>query len=109
MKEHGLHRELEVRLEALAQRIAALRRRMSRAKGVEKIEQFGEIEELERRQKKLAERLRALDREGPGFRQDVKADLERMADDLSGTVEEFMLWADSHYRGRRPSIRGPKP
>ena len=91
MDEHGLHRDLELRLEALAERIAALRQKMSKAKGAEKIEEFGEVEELERRLTVLAERLQALDREGPGFRRDVKAELEKIADDLSGGVEDFVM------------------
>jgi predicted nucleic acid-binding Zn-ribbon protein len=109
MEEHGLHRGLEVRLGALAERIAALRRKMKKAQGAEKIEEFGEIEELERRYNVLAERLQALNREGPGFRQDVKAELEKVADDLSGSVEDFMMWVDSNYRGRRPPIHGREP
>jgi predicted nucleic acid-binding Zn-ribbon protein len=109
MEKHGLHRGLELRLAALARRITALRHEMTRAKGAQKIEEFGEIEELQRRYDTLGKRLQALNREGPGFRQDVKAELEKLADDLSGTVEDFMLWADSDYEGQRPPIRGRKP
>lgn len=105
---HGLHRDLQLRLDALAERIAALRRNMDRTKGAAKIEDFGEIGELQGRYDVLAERLQALNREGPGFRQDVKAELERVADDLSGVVEDFALWADAGYRGRRPPLRGSK-
>lgn len=105
MEQHGLHRGLEQRLRALEARIAALRQAMSRAKGEEKIEEFGEIAELEQRHRRLADRLRALDGEGPGFRQDAKAELEKLADDLSGVVEDFTLWVDSGYRGRRPAVR----
>lgn len=109
MEQHGLHRGLELRLEALAARIAALRLKMGAAQGAEKIEDFGEIEELEHRHKRLAEQLSALNREGPGFRQDVKAELEKIADDLSGTVEDFVMRVDSDNQGIRPSIRGRKP
>ncbi len=105
MKEKGLHPGLEMRLTALAARIAQLRQKMSQAKGVEKIEEFGEIEELERRHQMLEDRLRKLNREGPGFRQDVKAEIEKVTDDLTGTVQDFMTWIDS---GQRPDQR-PKP
>jgi len=100
--QHGLHRGLELRLVALAERIAALRQSMKQVKGAARIEDFGEIEELQRRYDVLAGRLQALDREGPGFRQDVKAELEKVADDLTGTVEDFGLWVDSGFQKRRP-------
>jgi hypothetical protein len=106
--EHGLHRGLELRLVALAERIVALRQGMRQATGAALIEDFGEIEELQRRYDVLAGRLRALDREGPGFRQDVKAELEKVVDELTGTVEDFGLWVDSGFEKRRPSPRGSK-
>jgi archaellum component FlaC len=109
MEKHGLHRGLELRLKALARRIAALRRATTKTKGAQKIEEFGEIEELERRYEALDKRLHALNREGPGFRQDVKAELEKLADDLSGTLEDFTMWVDSNYQGHRPKIRGRRP
>lgn len=105
MEERDSHRALELRLEALAERIATLRQSMARAKGAEKIEESGEIAERERRYRNLAERLQTLNREGPGFRQDVKAELEKVADDLSGTVEDFMMWIDSDFRGHQPKMR----
>jgi predicted nucleic acid-binding Zn-ribbon protein len=98
----GRHRELELRLEALAKRIGALRRKMKQVKRAEKIEEFGEIEELQRRYDALVERLAALDQEGSGFRQDVKAELEKIADDLSATVEDFTIWVDSEFQGQHP-------
>ncbi len=103
MNETGLHPGLEMRLTALATRIAELRQKMSEAAPREKIEEFAEIEELERRHKVLEGRLRELNGEGPGFRQDTKAEIEKLADDLSGTVEDFVTWVDSDYRpDRRP-------
>jgi predicted nucleic acid-binding Zn-ribbon protein len=109
METSGLHQGLELRLEALAERIAALRRKLGAAQGKEKVEDFGEIAELERRYATLAERLQALNREGPGFRQDAKAELEKVADDLSGTIEDLMSWIDSDHPGNPPPIRGRKP
>ncbi len=103
MDKTGLHPGLEARLTALAARIATLKRKMSQAEGLEKIEAFGEIEELERRYKTLEDRLRMLTREGPGFRQDMKAEIEKVTDDLTGTVQDFTMWIDSGYHpDRRP-------
>jgi hypothetical protein len=44
--------------------------------------------------------------DGSGFRSDVKAEVEKITDDLSGTVEDFLMWIDAGYRGRRPTIHG---
>lgn len=108
MNQQGLHRGLELRLEALASRIAALRQKTNTVAGTEKIEMLGEIDELQRRYEQMVERLRALDREGAGFRQDTKAELEKIADDLSGSVDDFITWVDSGSQGSRPTIRGTK-
>ena len=104
MDEQGLHRGLELQLEALATRIAMLRQKMSAAGGSERIEELGEIEGLQHRYDDTVERLRALQSEGPGFRQEAKAELEKIAADLSGNVEDFVTWVDGGGRGR-----GPKP
>ena len=101
MPEHGLHRGLEARLTALGERIAALRLKMDQASGEAKIASFGEISELETRHKLLVERLDALDREGPGFRQNVKAEWEKLADDLTGSIENFTLKVDSDFAAER--------
>jgi hypothetical protein len=91
--------------EALAERIGVLRRPMAKATGVERVADLGEIDEPDRRYRRLADRLQALNREATGFRSDVKAEVEKIADDLSGTVEDFLMWIDAGYRGRRPTIR----
>jgi hypothetical protein len=105
MDKTGLHRGLEARLIALSGRIAALRHKMGDAKGIDKISDFGELDELERRYARLADRLRVLDREGPGFRPDMKAEIEKMADDLTGTAEDFALWIDSGFEPKhRPKL-----
>ena len=100
----GLHPGLETQLAALAARIAALKEKRRTATGSERLEELGEIEELERRQKALADGLRSLDGEGPGFRQDVKAELERMAHDLTASLEDFVMRTDSRFAPER----GPK-
>ena len=109
MDEQGLHRGLEQQLEALAARIAALREKISGASGGERVETRGEIEELQHRYEETVERLRALQKEGPGFRQESKAELEKIAADLSGNVEDFVTWVDGGGRGRRPSLHPAKP
>jgi hypothetical protein len=103
MEEAAFHPGLELRLEALAERIAGLREDVANAAGIEKIEELGAIDELERRHHELALRLHALDRAGPGIAQDMKAELERMIDDLTGTVADFILRADATYQAAEPS------
>ncbi|HXS38920.1 MAG TPA: hypothetical protein VN766_01980 [Stellaceae bacterium] len=109
MDEQGLHRGLEQQLEALAARIAALQQKLGAASGSERVEERGEIAELQRRYEEIVGRLRALQSEGPSFRQETKAELEKIAADLSGNVEDFVSWVDSGGQGRRPSPRGAKP
>ncbi len=101
MPQKGRHAVLEARLEALAARIEELKGKLSRAKGIERVEEAGEIEELTNRHKTLRDRLQELDREGAGFPQDAKAELQTMADDLTTAVEDFMAWADSGFSDRR--------
>lgn len=106
MTDLGRHRVLEARLHALVARIEEAKLRLAKTPGADRIEAFGEIKELEGRHRKLTARLSHLEREGPGLRQDMKAELEALADDLSGAVEDFMIWVDSGYAiDRRPAPR----
>jgi hypothetical protein len=73
---------------------------MKEANGIEKIEELGELRELERRHAALKRRIMGLDRAGPGFRRNIRAELARMADDIMGTAGEFMIRLDSYVRWR---------
>jgi hypothetical protein len=106
MKETGMHPGMELRVRALATRIAELKDKMHRATGIEWVEGVGELGELERRHKALDEQLSSLDREGPGFRQDVEAELETVVADLSGSIADFMARLDSRYRAERDQAHG---
>ena len=104
MEEPALHSGLEIRLTALATRIADLRGRMNLETERGRTNAFGEIEELEQRHRKLEADLALLDGEGPGFRQDVKAGIEAFADDLAGWVEDHVMWIDSGFQpDRKPA------
>jgi archaellum component FlaC len=107
MEEMGLHSGLEIRLKALAMRIARLKQDIGQAKGLAKIVDGGEIERLEQRYKTLEDQLHKLDREGSGFRQDMKAEIEKRVDDLTGTLENFVMRLDSqNLLDQRP--KGPR-
>ena len=99
MTETSLHLALDKRLTTLEARIVELKEKMSHASPPEKVHEFAELTELERRYKALEERVRALNLEGRGFRQNIKAELILMADDLTGASEALMEWIDT---GRRP-------
>ena len=103
--EQVLHRDLEFRLAALAARIASLRKSMKAARGAGKMENFGELAEFERRYQALASRLQQLNREGPGFRPDVKAEVERLTDDLTNIVDNFVNRTDAAFQ---PERYGPR-
>ncbi len=98
------HRGLELRLEVLRNRIRTLKGKMDRAEGIQKIEALGVIARLEGRYKELKDHLEELNREGPGFRHGMKNQLEKLAFDLSGALEDFITWADSGYQpDKRPA------
>jgi len=106
MKAAGLHPGLERRLRALQARIGRLKSKMTKAKGLEKLGEVGDTEVLEQRYKKLQSRLAALDRAGSGFRQALKAEVEKIDDDLSAILEDFALQQVSdELSDRRPKRR----
>ena len=101
-----MHQGLELRLEVLANRIGTLKEKMARAEGLQKIEALGDVDRLERRYKDLKGQLDELNREGPGFRHETKNELEKLSYDLSGAVEDFIMWTDSGYHpDKRPMSR----
>jgi hypothetical protein len=100
MPEKGHHPILETRLETLRTRIEGLKGRLFAAKGAERIEEFATVEELENRRAELADRLRRLEREAPEGRQGAGEELEAMADDLTGAIEDLIIRLDA--RGGHP-------
>ncbi len=105
MEQAGLHQGLELRLEVLKDRMRTLAEKMSRAEGVQKIDNLGDLDRLERRYDELKSRLDALNREGPGFRHELKNELEKLSADLSGTLDDFIMWTDSGYRPDKRPLR----
>lgn len=104
MRQKSLHRGLESRLKALGNRIEALRQATERTTGAERLERFGEIEELSKRHRALTEQLEALNQAGPGFRQNLKADWETIADDLSGIIDDFTMRLDAENLGAKRTL-----
>jgi hypothetical protein len=103
MQRPASHPGLELRLEALGARIRTLRENADKAEGIAKIEAHREIAQLEHRHQDLENRLSELKREDPGFRHEMKKKLEKLAFDLSGSVEEFILRTDSRFHPEKPS------
>jgi hypothetical protein len=96
---------LQTRLTVLATRIADLRQKTSRATDHERSVEFGEIDELQGRYKALRERLQILDQEGAGASSGMKMEIETMADDLAGTVDDFMMRIDAAFQSA-PAEKG---
>jgi len=94
MERSSLHPGLEQRLTALAKRIEQLKQKISTAEASEKIRALGEVEQLDRRYEGLEEQLQQLNSEGPGFRQNLKAEIEKRIDDIAGTIADFVLRLD---------------
>ena len=91
MEQASLDQGLEMRLEHLASRIESLK---AQAEGFEKIDEIGRLDQLEHRYKDLENRMQELNREGPGFRHEMKNELEKLSYDLSGAIDEFIMWVD---------------
>ena len=101
MKRKSPHRGLELRLEVLRHRIRTLTEKMSRAEGIQKIENLADIGRLERRYGELEQRLDELNREDPGFRHEIKNEFVKLSSDLSGSLGDFIMRTDSRqYRDR---------
>ncbi len=73
------------RLDVLRGRIIALHKTIATADGLGKVEAQTQLADLEQRHKKLEGQLHALG--GDSMWQNVKAELELMADDLSSSVD----------------------
>lgn len=95
MQEKGLHPGLEMRLHSLASRINKLKQRMERADPLTRAKSLGEIRQLEQRCSALEDQLSSLNQEGAGFRQNLKAEYEKVADDLAASIQDFIIRADS--------------
>jgi len=94
MHETGQYPGLELRLRSLAERIGELKRKMTRADAVVRIEMMGEVLQLEERERLLELRLGKLNGEGNGVRQRLRAEAEKIADDLAASVQDFILRVD---------------
>ena len=103
------HHGLELRLKLLENRIRTFKERTSQAEGLQRIEALGTISRLERRCKQLKDRLDELNRQDPGFRRRIRNQLEKLAFDLSGSLESFITRADSRYRPDERPPRASKP
>jgi chromosome segregation ATPase len=104
MEQASLDQGLSMRLEHLASRIESLKAQIATAEGFEKIDEIGRLDQLEHRYKDLENRMRELNREGPGFGHEMKNELEKLSYDLSGAIDEFIMWVDSGYDpDKRPS------
>lgn len=98
------HPALKQRLTELKRSIGELKGKIAAARGLQKIEDVGDIEDLEQRHQELAARLDNLDREGRGWAQNVKAELDLMADDLTASIERCITGADNgSLEAARPS------
>ena len=105
MEQESLHKDLKIRLKALARHIDELSQMMNRAKGLKQLDDKDEIERLERRYDALEDELHGLDLEGPDFRKGVKSEIEAGADELTRWVAEHLAWIDSGYQ----TDQRPKP
>ncbi|MGD0192795.1 MAG: hypothetical protein ABSD74_18810 [Rhizomicrobium sp.] len=101
--ETNLHPELEGRLISLAARIAKLRQQIGHVSKAAQIDDTGELVQLEHRYGLLKDRFDQLERDGSGFRQEAKAEIETMTSEVEVTIEDSLSRID---RARRDRIMG---
>ncbi len=97
MHEQGLHRGLELRLETLSDRIRALKQKTFRLEGIQKLQSEAKVAELEQRRNELEARLQELHREGEGFRQSLKDEIDKLTYDLGSNLDDYIMRLDSEY------------
>ena len=101
MKEVGMRAELDARLIDLSREIVELRRKVSRTKGVQKIEGMAMVEQMEHRYEQLAQRLNGANVERPGLGPNLRAEFVKLADLVAGAIEGLISWTDSDYSHSR--------
>lgn len=94
-----LHPGLEMRIDMLAKRIVALRKKAARKGDLERLDDLATIERLDRRHQMLVDQLHRLDAEGSGRWQNAKAEIAKVIDDICASIEESMMRLD-HDAGR---------
>ena len=97
MNDAGMYLTLKMRIKTLGVRITVLKTMMNQATDSKKVAKLRELHELERRHEQLKERLHNLNREGPGIRQDVNAELSLLADNIQGGLDSLMFSTEAHY------------
>jgi DNA-binding protein YbaB len=96
MEKTTLHHGLEMRLAALEERLAVLRKKMRKATDVEKVVGHATIQDLETRHAELTQQVRELDIKGPGLLQSFQADFLVLADNLTNAVDDAMRKIDAN-------------
>jgi outer membrane murein-binding lipoprotein Lpp len=102
MANKGPHDALERRLKELGDRIAGLKNKVGAAGQRDKAAEMAEIEE---RHRDLEARLSQLRLDGPGFRNETKAAIARVADELAAAVDHWVRWVDSGFAADRAPAR----
>jgi hypothetical protein len=73
-----------------------LKARMETAQGFEKMNEISSLDQL--RYKDLEDRLRQLSHENPSIRHNMRNEFQKLSCDLSGAIDEFIIWDYSNYQ-----------
>jgi hypothetical protein len=94
------HSKLAQRLWTLECGIGSLQQNLNAGSEIDKVNGSGPRHALQQRHDSLQERVSALNGEGRGFRQNIKAEIIVMADDLHAMIDSMI--ASSHAAPSRP-------
>jgi chromosome segregation ATPase len=104
MSDAGLRRDWTLQLQRFEQRIATLRQKITQAKEGQRREATAKLDELARRYRELREGSDEIKEARERFRAESEADREKVAQDLSAALTEFIEWVDRDYHGKPPSL-----
>jgi hypothetical protein len=103
MSETNVQKALKIRVASLALRITELETAMMAARTPDRMEKLGTLRELQQREAHLEALLGELDGGSRGWSEDVKANLDLLADNIQGGLDNLMFATDAHYLAGEPA------
>ena len=98
MSDTDLRRDQTLQLQQFEQQIATLRQKITRTKEGQRREATAKLDELARRYRELLEPLDEFKHARERLRTESEADREKVAQDLSAALTEFIEWVDRDYQ-----------
>lgn len=96
-------RDWELPLQRFEKQIITLRQKIAGAKESQRREAAAKLDDLAQRHRELLARLDELKHTRQRYHAETEADIEKVANDLSAGLTQFIDWVDRDYEGKPPS------